>query len=446
MFESFEILEGVARGKARSDKLADLLSQDPYLEKWLNYSLSPDITFGIKKIPEFVICRNGGYSSKEKAFGLLDDLAARTLTGNAASKTVKDILEEMPELDSKWFTRVLHKDLRLNIDAKTVNKIKPGAIKLFSVALAEPLKKAKDHHLEGVWALQPKLDGGRCVAKLGKDGTVTLFSRTGKEWKNFESIRKTLERYNQIRVAKNGYDTTIYLDGEVISKVNGQIDFQALQSTMHAKKRGTEIGTLEYVVFDSALENEWLGPRWAYKDRRLFAQVTVCDFLLSGDISDYCKIIHIGEVMDNVIRDHGLDAEEWRDCLGDRRVFLQRAEKLSKLGLEGLIVRRLDCPVELDRSFKLLKVKLVENDEAEVIGSYEGEGRMVGMLGGLECKAKNGVIFRIGSGFSDSQRIEFWNGRDELIGRMVSYNYMELTNDAVPRHPIFKYFRHKYDL
>ena len=45
---------------------------------------------------------------------------------------------------------------------------------------------------------------------------------------------------------------------------------------------------------------------------------------------------------------------------------------------------------------------------------------------------KLGVEFRIGSGFTDKQRI-----KPPKIGSMITYKYQNLTNAGVPRFPIF---------
>ena len=42
--------------------------------------------------------------------------------------------------------------------------------------------------------------------------------------------------------------------------------------------------------------------------------------------------------------------------------------------------------------------------EGEVIGINPGKGKFQGMMGSLKVRLKNGIIFNIGSGFTQKQR------------------------------------------
>ena len=67
---------------------------------------------------------------------------------------------------------------------------------------------------------------------------------------------------------------------------------------------------------------------------------------------------------------------------------------------EGLMLRDPDSKYENKRSKTLLKVKVMNDEEATVIGHEAGSGRCSGMLGALLCQ-NNTCTFKIGSGFND---------------------------------------------
>ena len=69
-----------------------------------------------------------------------------------------------------------------------------------------------------------------------------------------------------------------------------------------------------------------------------------------------------------------------------------------------------------------------------VLAHVPGKGRLEGLVGALSCRARNGKLFKIGGGFSDAQRASSAAPR---VGAVVSYSYFELTNDGIPRFPIF---------
>lgn len=124
-------------------------------------------------------------------------------------------------------------------------------------------------------------------------------------------------------------------------------------------------------------------------------------------------------------------------------------KKLTSEGAEGVMLRASGSPYETKRSKYMLKYKIKEDAECIVRGYTLGEGRLVGMLGSLRCEllkdgVPSGVFTQIGTGFTDSQRTNY-NKEDSQeyipIGSIVSFSYMEMTDDGVPRHPVYRGIR-----
>tara|TARA_B100000287_G_scaffold432651_1_gene492447 strand:+ start:1012 stop:2061 length:1050 start_codon:yes stop_codon:yes gene_type:complete len=128
--------------------------------------------------------------------------------------------------------------------------------------------------------------------------------------------------------------------------------------------------------------------------------------------------------------------------------------KLTKEGAEGLMLRAPNSPYELRRSKYLLKYKIKEDSECIVREYILGEGRLKGMLGSLKCEIikdgkLSGIITQIGTGLSDSQRENYINEKSPEyipIGSIVSFSYMEMTKDGIPRHPVFRGVRDDIEL
>jgi DNA ligase 1 len=121
--------------------------------------------------------------------------------------------------------------------------------------------------------------------------------------------------------------------------------------------------------------------------------------------------------------------------------------KLVSLGAEGIILRAPNTPYQAGKRSKFsLKYKIKEDAECLVKGYIPGDGRLKGLLGSLECEfiingKLSGVISHVGTGFSDLQRKEYKNPKsDEYIpiGSIVSFSYMEITKDGIPRHPVYR--------
>lgn len=422
---TIESLEAIEKAQDGNDRLVSLKKHSSdELKTYLRFALSPQITLGIKKFKDL---HSNDSCLGDQWFGeliaLLGGLQDRKITGNKSKEAVECFLARCSELESKWSQRVIKQDLKLNIGVKEVNKaLGPGTIFQFSVPLAEDFNKIDSSKIIGLWVAQPKLDGARCVAYLpANNGEVKLFSRTGKEYRNFKSIKQSLQNLNSIRDP----DISIVLDGEVVSYVDGKIDFQSIQSTLF-RKDGVEYGQLNFVVFDGCSQQEWESPSHTYLSRHIF---------VSNLIEKHCggikniKMIE-SEVTTDISRDNVM-----RIC----------DEFVSK-GFEGCILRNTEAKVALKRTKNLIKVKRFCDEEAEIIGFVQGQGKYESTLGALKCRSKSGVEFEIGSGFTDDQRRDIWATIAATHHPVVVYKYQELTKDGVPRFPVFKGFRHEDDI
>ena len=97
----------------------------------------------------------------------------------------------------------------------------------------------------------------------------------------------------------------------------------------------------------------------------------------------------------------------------------------------------------------MLKYKIKEDAECILREYIPGDGKYIGMLGSLKCELMtdgkpNGIFSQIGTGLNDNQR-ENYNNKNSSdfipIGSIVSFSYMEMTKDGVPRHPVYRGIR-----
>jgi len=116
-------------------------------------------------------------------------------------------------------------------------------------------------------------------------------------------------------------------------------------------------------------------------------------------------------------------------------------DKLINLDYEGMIVRHKDAPYEVKRSTFLMKFKPKKEDEYEILGwneEVDKNGNPKKRLGSLICLSGDGNTFSVGSGFTQGQRIDYWNDQDSLKGKKVRVQYQHISSGRkVPRFPIF---------
>ncbi|KAF1684839.1 DNA ligase [Pseudoxanthomonas broegbernensis] len=149
---------------------------------------------------------------------------------------------------------------------------------------------------------------------------------------------------------------------------------------------------------------------------------------------------HPGPFADRVARMHGLVAAAGNPALAmiPQRRFGTAAELDAELarvvaaGGEGLMLHRHDALYRAGRSDALLKYKPHQDAEAQVVAHRPGKGKYQGLMGALQVRTPEGRSFRIGSGFTDAQRIA-----PPAPGSWVTYRYNGFTSTGLPRFARF---------
>ena len=181
------------------------------------------------------------------------------------------------------------------------------------------------------WAYEPKWDGFRGVLE-NTGGELRLWSRNG---------RPLLRYFPELRPLGELLAPRSALDGEVVIDVGGAIDFDAMQTRLHPaesriRKLSTEIPA-RFVAFDTLV---WDGvATWArpFAERRAGLQRDAGAFTLSPSVPDPAS------------------ATAWLD-------------ELEVLGLDGVVAKRLDRPVEPGGRGSVVKVKPERTADCLVVG------------------------------------------------------------------------------
>ena len=131
-------------------------------------------------------------------------------------------------------------------------------------------------------------------------------------------------------------------------------------------------------------------------------------------------------------------------------------QQVLRRGGEGIMIRNPKSFYEQRRSKNLIKFKPINDQEAVVVGYTEGKGSNSGMLGSFrvemidhETGKPTQKYFQLSGHMSRTFRSQykFRHGQvvdapknDKqvpIIGTRVTYEYMSLTKDGLPRQPIF---------
>ncbi len=358
---------------------------------------------------------------------ILPQLSGRELTGNAAKELLWMAYQLLDERQQKWYTRIILRNLRVGVQESSVNKVWPGTLKSFACALAETLKST---FVEGVGIkllepvtypvrVEPKLDGLRCVA-VKQGGVVTFYTRNGTVLETLPKIKAALEGI--------AFDN-IVLDGEAMGD-----DWNESASVLMAKKTKHDDSNIMYNVFDAMPLDAWIEQKcdMVYADRVEFVKILLAD----------TKDIPVRQVPHIMAKDEAELLAFFQKCMDE--------------GFEGVMLKTLDTPYKFKRSDHILKLKPVVTYEGVIVSNYEGRRgtKREGLWGGFNVVLPNGVITRLGGGFSDALKVSIQlDGPDSFLGKIVEIEAQPdpmtkdgLTKDGKARFPVFTRFRDEDDV
>jgi DNA ligase-1 len=122
--------------------------------------------------------------------------------------------------------------------------------------------------------------------------------------------------------------------------------------------------------------------------------------------------------------------------IASHELLLLKLDQVVAANGEGLMLHRASSLYSNTRSDDLLKLKKHADAEAVVIQHLPGKGKFKGMLGSLLVESNDKKRFKIGTGFSNSER-----ENPPPIGAIITYKYFGLTSTGLPRFASFMRIR-----
>jgi bifunctional non-homologous end joining protein LigD len=283
------------------------------------------------------------------------------------------------------------------------------------------------------WAFELKWDGYRALARIERDGTLTLASRNGNDFsQKFPELKDLPDAFNE---------RPLIVDGEiVVLDAEGRPSFQALQERLDRFGRADPSKKpVTFVAFDLLYGNG--------RDLRgepLSARKAALESVLTGK----------GPVMYS------------KHVVGDGKSLFELARQR---GLEGIVAKRLDSTYHERRSRDWLKIKTQHRQEfviggwteargsrshfgALLLGVYDGDDLLyAGSVGtGFDERklsaiaAKMEPLARKTAAFSKAPKTDtpaHWI-RPDLVAEV---SFAEWTRDGLLRQPVFVALRSDKD-
>ena len=415
-----EILE------ANKSELLDLIFADTY-DKSRNYY--------VKKYNQLFQCETCGFTiDADYAYfhDMLDKLNSREWTGNYAVEMVETIIGQFVEEDRPILQAIIDRNLKIGIAGESFNKTADEALNKFEVALAFNLDKVKNvNPIDGTFFASRKLDGVRCIAIVDTNSqSVQFMSRQGKDFTSLNNLKQPmLDLCSQ-------YSGVMVFDGELCAvDENGNEDFAG--AVKRVTKKDQQATDIKYCIFDIIPYESFLAGEdsrehinFPFSDRYKQYTEMYMETMYIGEVGKYIMPL----VQERILTQE--DFDKWTDAV-------------SENGWEGFMLRR-DVKYKAGRTKDLIKVKKFQDAEYVVEDVINGtavynEGGMkeYDIVSALIITHKGNTV-KVGSGLSKEQRLRWFSNPEEIIGKTITVQYFEETQDSKTkeyslRFPVLKY-------
>lgn len=402
-------------------------SNSDKLEVIKKYSNNPDVLKGLQYTYDtfkqyYVTSKNCKkrsdlcipFTPYSTIFELLDALSSREITGHDAIESVNGFVEENKIYeDVIW--RIIDRNLKTRSTVSMINKVIPGLVPTFDVALAQAYdeKTKKKVDWKDGWFVSRKLDGVRCLTVVDEEGNISFYSRAGNEFTTLDSLKPT--------IAAMGVKDCV-LDGEVcLVDEDGNEDFQGIIKQI--KRKNHTIAKPHYYIFDYLTSEEFSSKT---SERILEERLSEIQEVLRIWVATYAKINV--EVLTQVPAS---------DKILENMMALSKEE-----GWEGLMLRK-NTTYQGKRSADILKVKKFYDAEYIVVDVENALNRVI--VNGKEVEEmmlKNVVIehkgsrVQVGSGFSHEQKRFYYENPNEILGKQITVQYFEETQNQHGEHSL----------
>lgn len=399
------IFYNISKVSSKKDKLKilnDNLSQT--IKDILYDTYNDNLNFHIKS---YNISSAGDYTIEQhyKEFhDLLIELSQNNISGNAARDAVDKCISKFEVPAQMILARILNRNLKIGLSNSAAESI--TTLTKFPVRLAKEYNP-KINIFDGNWMISRKLDGVRCLAFISShDGCVDVEFKS-RQNKTFTTLSNLIPEY--VEIFKN-IPGDYVIDGEICSvDKNGLESFSGLMSLI--TRKNYTMPSPKHIIYDFLTLDEFWGKQ---QSPTFFDRIHKLNSL------------HINSPHIYVLPQY---------VLHDKNQLSNLQKQVEQFNWEGLMVAK-NVSYEGKRTKNLLKIKSFKDNEYIVTGVIIGDQArntddgtiIVTTVAAITIKHKGNVV-KVGTGFSQMQRDEWFKDPNKIIGKTVTIRYFEETTD-----------------
>lgn len=269
------------------------------------------------------------------------------------------------------------------------------------------------------FAIQPKLDGLRCLATH-----LDMTTRRNVKIKSCPHIEMLLEFLPE----------DVRLDGELFIK---GCDLQTIQSYVRRNQPHPHSKLIEYHVFDCVDSDRTFLERIDVLKDAVYQMEQVHKAM----VDDYFSIPEKLRPVHYITKDFPIkivptQIHNFAPCSEKGQHLLhQEFRKSIKDGFEGIMIRNVENLYAMDyRSPDLLKYKERVDDEFEIVDVSEGYNS----TGVFVCKTEEGRMFEATPAWTNERKRRLLQNKEKYIGRMLTVEFETYSRDRIPLKPVGK--------
>jgi DNA ligase-1 len=364
-----------------------------------NFIFNPHISSGIAKKKMNKELPQVNFDMDLDLIGVMDFLEEHNSGSDNVVGAVQTWIKEQPSETHEFLKNVFIQDLQIGASEKAINEaLGYEYIPVWEVMLAKRWEK-EEHKVKGKFFITQKMDDYRCTVIYNEeDERWQLKARSGMEYELCVEIE---EIFNQLP-KEYVYDGGLISDDE---SLDSKARFRATGKIL--KTIGPKKGLMFY-IYDMVTQHDFKKGKstLGYEQRQDLIEKLISNYDIDNKLFRRVPCWYAGE---------------------DKEVIFPFLEEALKMELEGLMINTANGKYETKRTDQLLKVKEFYTIDLRVVDTYEY--KHPGNLGGFICEYKDGNTVRVGGGFKQHERKEFWEKREEMIGKIIEVRYFqESTN------------------
>jgi DNA ligase-1 len=381
-----DILQALEETSSRKDKENILKALPPGGVQQFKYiaflTYDPSVDFYVKEFDESEFNHNC-VSLREVLRDLEQLIAKRVFTGKQAKQWIEDQYSMLSADDAEVFKRVVRRDLRCGLSAKTINKVFPGTVFEDTYQRCSTFSEKNLKNIKFPCISQTKMDGLYC--DIFVTDTVQYWTRNGSMLPLNSTWDQTL-----VQIAKN-----YVIMGEVVAVDDAGKLMGRAASNGYINSNSVDLSRVRFFIWD---------------------MVPLAEHQVRKSKDGYIERFHNGiDVIDEKLahpqwrRVESVICNDQSDIMNHFRVNRERGE-------EGTIIKDMSSRWKPGMSKDQVKVKVVFECEMRLVGYKEGTGKNAGRLGALVFQSDEGEVeVAVGTGYSEKDRVDLWKVVDQAV-------------------------------